>query len=123
MAGKVEKFTDEERQLLTECARRMAEVAATEPPPAWATWDRRDFDLLREFGPRYSPGEWFPSDQVMPEKYRQRYLRAVHRLAARGLLTMGQVGGRLAHVRLTPAGERAAAGLAKKAAAKKKNKE
>lgn len=99
-------YSDEERRVLLECRRREVEIAAMKPPPKWATWDRKDYDDVVEYGPRYSPAAWFvgEGEQLLPDRYRVRFLRAVRSLGARGLLRLTATGGRLTHVKLTPEG-------------------
>lgn len=104
-------LTPEEAEILAVCAARMAEIAARRLPPNATRWQRLDLDGLRRFGPPYSPADWFGDGRPLPEKHRQRYRRAVAALAARGLLVESAYRDRLAAVRLTPAGERAAASL------------
>ncbi len=102
---------DEERAVLVECLRRQREIAARAEPPARDRWGRREWEELREYGPSYRPAEWFGDGSPIPEKYRTRFLRAVHALAAAGLVRRTGVGGRLTNVKLTPEGERVAGEL------------
>lgn len=98
-------------EVLTELARREAEIASRPRPPAWRTWDVRADADDREFGPRYSPA-WF-GDAAATEARRVRLLRTVYRLAGAGLVTvLKNEGGRLERIRLSAAGTRAVADLA-----------
>lgn len=107
-----QQFSVEERDLIVACVLRMRIIAERPAPPKWRTWDRRDHDDEVQYGPRYRPSQWFVGDgeqvQVMPEKYRTRYVRACHRLEAVGLLEITTSGGRLAHVKLTTEGVKVA---------------
>jgi hypothetical protein len=79
----------EAEQLLAECFRRQLAAGAN---PA---------------GVRYAAGDWFGQ---IAEHQRMRYRRAIDDLAAEGLLTVTrQFGRRLSHIKLTGAGEDAAA--------------
>jgi hypothetical protein len=98
-------------RVLTELARREAEIAARPRPPAWKVWEARPDADDREYGPRYSPA-WL-GDAATAEAGRVRALRAVYRLADGGLVEPTRSpGGRLERLRLTPAGRAAAATLA-----------
>jgi hypothetical protein len=94
----------------------MAEIAATPDPPQWREWDRRELEELRECGPRYLPSEWFCKDQMIAEKYRVRYLRALHALADAGIVELTTNGGRVYGVKLTEEGQKIAATLTKRSA-------
>ncbi len=104
-----QKLSPEQREIIRECAKRMAEIAATPDPPKWAEWDRRELQELRDYGPRYLPSEWFCKDQMIAEKYRVRYLRALHALADVGLVEITTNGGRVHWVKLTKEGQKIAA--------------
>ncbi|MBA4068195.1 MAG: hypothetical protein C0501_31740 [Isosphaera sp.] len=111
--GVADDLSAEERQLLAECSRRQQEIAARKSPPKWQAWAVRDWEDAREYGPRYLPSGWFTGGrELLPEKFRVRFLRAVRGLAARGLLTPTRTGNRLTHVKLTAEGQRVAAELA-----------
>src|SRR5262245_31569528 len=93
--------------VLLEVERRCDAIRTRPRPPAWKTWEVRDDDDDREYGPRYSP-TWF-GDATATEAGRVRFLRTVYRLADAGLLTVVKTeGGRLERVRLTRAGRNAA---------------
>jgi hypothetical protein len=93
--------------VLAEVARRCEAIRDRPRPPAWKTWETRDDDDDREYGPRYSP-TWF-GEVTATEAGRVRMLRTVYRLAEAGLLTLVRSeGGRLERVRLTKAGTKAA---------------
>ncbi len=92
-------------------AYRMQEafLAAPEPEPAawWLVMERAE---QRAHGFRYQPTEWFGPE--LPERIRKRCRRAIDRLEADGLLiTWRKYGGRMSHLKLTPAGERLAVEL------------
>ncbi|WP_439622503.1 hypothetical protein [Gemmata sp.] len=101
-----EQYSVEERDLIVACALRMRHIAERPAPPKWQTWSRRDHDDEVQYGPRYQPSQWFVGEggERMPEKYRTRYVRACHKLEARGVLEITTSGGRLAHVKLTAEG-------------------
>lgn len=80
------ELTDTEREILVACSRREAEIAARPNPPKWMTWDVRELAEWREYGPIYSPAEWFGKGQPLSEARRVACLRGAHRLAAAGLL-------------------------------------
>jgi hypothetical protein len=94
--------------VLTELARREAEITTRPRPPAWRVWDARPDADDREFGPRYSP-TWF-GDAAATEARRVRLLRTVYRLADAGLVAVTKSeGGRLERLRLTADGRAAVA--------------
>jgi hypothetical protein len=96
--------------VLTELARREAEIAARPRPPAWRVWDVRPDADDREYGPRYSPA-WF-GDAATTEARRVRFLRTVYRLADAGLVAvLKSEGGRLERIRLTATGTQTVADL------------
>lgn len=110
------KLTDTERQIMTTCRDLEAEIAARPQPGAWQRWERDELDHLKRYGPLYRPSEWFGGGRPIPEKYRVRYLRAINKLIAAGLLTGATTeGNRLAHLRLTEAGAQAIAPRPKRA--------
>lgn len=89
--------------VLLELAERCEAIRTRPKPQAWRTWDVRDDEADREYGPRYSP-TWF-GDATANEAGRVRLLRIVYRLADAGLLTVVKSeGGRLERIRLTEAG-------------------
>lgn len=99
-------LTDIERSILTELAAREAAIAARPEPPAYRSWDRHNWQLDREHGPRYSPS-WF-GEGASTEAGRQRHYRAVRRLGGLGLLEeVVTPGGRLVRLKSTPAGREA----------------
>lgn len=102
MSGKI--WSTEARTVVIETAKRMNDIAATPEPPKWQTWAVAEWQELREFGARYEPRSWFGGGQVLPEKYRVKFLRAIHELAEAGLLVRGTLGGRTTHIRLTDEG-------------------
>lgn len=86
--------------VLTELARREAEIAARSRPPAWKTWEIRPDADDREYGPRYSP-TWF-SDATATEAGRVRMLRTLYRIVDSGLIELTKSeGGRLKRIKLT----------------------
>ncbi|HEY1192460.1 MAG TPA: hypothetical protein VGE74_32855 [Gemmata sp.] len=118
----IAELSAEQQEVLIACAKQMAAIAETPEPPAAHPWAARDLAELREYGPRYMPGQWFGDGAPVPEKYRVRYLRAIHELGAAGLLERFTSNGRLVNVKLTTEGEAAAAalmGTAKKKVSKK----
>ncbi|MBP3956702.1 hypothetical protein J8F10_15615 [Gemmata sp. G18] len=105
------KLTDTEREILTAVRDRMTEVAALPDPPNWKHWQVEELRELREYGPRYAPADWFGGGNPLPEKVRVRYLRAINKLMDTGFLDGTTTdGGRLAWLKLTPAGEQAITG-------------
>ena len=76
------------REVLLEVARRMREIDDAPEPPAWKTWEVLERRELKTYGPRYSPAVWFGGGRPIPERHRVRYLRALHELAAGGLLAI-----------------------------------
>ncbi|QEL14944.1 hypothetical protein [Limnoglobus roseus] len=96
--------------VLTKLADEEATVATTPEPPAWKRWEVRDLATLRESGPLYKPSEWFGNGSPLPAAVETRYRRAVHRLAAEGLVELTHSeGGRLRHLKTTDAGRQALA--------------
>ncbi len=100
------------RDILAAIAAGMREIDARPQPPAWQTWAVREWEEAREYGVRYEPARMFGGGSPLPERIRTRYLRVLHELAEAGLLTRTGTGGRLTHVKLTPTGLEAAAGIA-----------
>jgi len=104
-----------ERLILTKCLRLMREIAER-PRPRRFSLAEAAWEDDREYGPTYSPGEWFPAPRdglALTEAGRVRFLRAVWRLADEGLLVpvLPFRGKRLERIRLTQAGEKVAAEL------------
>lgn len=95
---------EEHERILLECHRREKVHGKDQRPPGWH-WARPDFDEQTEYGPRYSCHEWF-GPQL--ERDRMRFQRALHSLAAEGLITLGLVGRRVSRIKLTEAGVLAA---------------
>ncbi len=108
----VDTISSIERQVLIEVGKRVAEFDTRTPPPAWKTWALQEYEEIRDYGPRYSPADWFGGGQGIPEKYRVRYLRAVYSLRDRGLIVTAGVNRRLTNVKLTEAGRAALKELA-----------
>ena len=98
----------EMKLVLLECLYRERQIADAKRPPKWRTYSRMIDAELREYGPRYSPAEWFGDGKPLEEKMRVRYLRAVHKLHKDDLLAMTTISGKLAHLKLTDAGRDAA---------------
>lgn len=93
--------------VLVEVARQCEAIRTRPRPPAWKTWEARDDDADRKYGPQYTP-TWF-GHATATEAGRVRLLRTVYRLAEAGLLTLVKSeGGRLERVRLTRAGHEVA---------------
>lgn len=101
-------MTIEMKLVLLECLFRENQIAAAIRPPKWQKWGRMIDAELREYGPRYSPAEWFGGGQPLEEKMRVRYLRAVHKLQKDGQLAVTTVSDKLAYLKLTAAGREAA---------------
>jgi hypothetical protein len=105
-------MTSEEKAVLVECQRREDEIAAQPNSPKHRTWDRRALDELREYGPEFSSNLWFGNEgDPVPERFRSRFLRAVWKLAADGLLVPTRTGARLSHLKLTEQGRQAVAAM------------
>jgi hypothetical protein len=105
--------------VLCEAAARWDEARARPKPPRWHSLDAAEYELARDFGPRYSP-TWF-GDLTATEAGRQRVLRTVYRLAGAGLLEVFKsAAGRLERVRLTGEGRAAVAGLRTASAPRRK---
>ncbi|MBA4104962.1 MAG: hypothetical protein C0485_04310 [Pirellula sp.] len=89
--------------------RQQALLAAPEPAPS-AWWIAMEIAEQRAHGFLYKPTEWF--GPVLPERIVKRLRRAIDRLEADGLLVLWRkYGGRMTHLKLTPAGERLAVEL------------
>ena len=54
----------------------MKSIASKRPTTEWDKREHEEQKLL--FGPRYSPAEWFGDGKADPEKWRVKYLKAVH---------------------------------------------
>lgn len=116
-----EKLSSEERDILTTCATLMREIQEQDVPEEDDYWARLEYDELKEHGPRYVPRTWFGGGSPVPERYRVRYLRALHNLAGRGLVSLATgSGGRTENVKLTAKGWAAVEGIEGKAKAKGK---
>lgn len=103
-------LTPEEKEILLATAVRQLDFL-TQPKRWRPRWEQARHELIAECGPEYSPSQWFGGGEPLPEPVRARYLRAVYRLDARGLVMATIVGERLRHVILTPAGAAVAATL------------
>jgi hypothetical protein len=114
-----ETLSAEEREVVAVCGRLMGEIARRKRPPQWDVWGQRELADLKSTGPRYHPSTWFGSGAPVPERYRLRYLAAVHRLVARGLMERSGPAGRTTHLKLTPDGLKLAAQLKAEDAARK----
>jgi hypothetical protein len=99
--------------VLTEVHRRCKAVRSRPRPPAWKRWEVEELQFDLKYGPRYTP-KWF-GELAATEAGRVRLLRTLYRLADAGLLIVvkSHWGGRLARVRITPAGSRAVAELSR----------
>ena len=99
------------RMVLLEVWRRCREVETRTEPPRWKYIERRLFEEDRAGGPRYSP-RWFGSLGAT-EAGRVRLLRTIYALADAGLVepVKSEGGYKLVRLRLTEAGEQAAAEL------------
>ena len=96
--------------VISELSRRCEALKASPKPPTWQIWAVRELEADRDRGPRYSPS-WF-GDVAATEAGRVRVLRTVRALADAGLIVVGRTeAGRLDRVKLTEAGEIAAAEL------------
>src|SRR5580700_231926 len=99
------KLSPEQRDILRECAERMEEIAQVPEPPKYPEWERREWQENRECGPRYLPSEWFcDGDEILPEKFRVRYLRALHALIEMELVEATYNGGQIHWIKLTEEG-------------------
>jgi hypothetical protein len=116
MSSEVVSVSVEARAVLLELLVRTRAIARRPRPPAWRSWEVERWQDDREWGPLYSPAEWFGGGESIPEYLRVRYLRAIRKLAADGLLTMimSESGKRLERLRLTEAGQRLAEALARR---------
>ena len=95
----------EHGQILREALRRTRIIESGEPTPGRSFLWQPHIDFEKEHGPWWHAGKWFGGGERLPEARRQRYVRAVRDLIARGLLVgSSQYGGKLDHVRLTPEG-------------------
>jgi hypothetical protein len=100
----------EESAVLLELHARTLEFRNLPPVKPWQWWEQSERDDLAANGMRYAANDWFGPGLL--ERERVRYLRAIQRLAAVGLLTIVKTGPRMTHLRITDEGEKAAKELA-----------
>ena len=99
----------DQRRILWECLMQQRDLEEAEEPPEWKSWLRHLLEYDREHGPTYRFRDWFGD---APNFVRQRHRRAIHALAAVGLLTIHRrTEKRLSNIKLTDAGLKVAEGI------------
>jgi hypothetical protein len=101
---------DEGSFVLVAAFRRQRDIALAPTPEPWRWWEVAERAEQLAHGPAYRPSEWF--GLMTPDRILKRCRRAIARLESAGLIvTWRKYGGRLSHLKVTPAGERLAQAL------------